>query len=370
MTQLYIGLMSGTSLDGLDIVVVDLSNHEPKIINQAFVPMPEALRSTLFNACNSATIEYSTLACLDNEIARLSAKAVDSVLSQSNINKENISAIGSHGQTIFHAPEGNHPTTLQIGDPNLIVELTGITTIADFRRRDVAAGGQGAPLVPAFHHAVFSSTQENRVILNIGGIANITILPKETSKEVIGFDTGPGNVLMDFWANEHINSKYDKSGSWASTGQVNTKLLEIMLQDDFFARRPPKSTGRETFNPQWLSRFLSTPQFSSVKTEDIQATLLELTALSISHAIQEYAKHTNRVITCGGGAYNAYLLKRIQASLNISIDSSSDHGIAPDWVEATAFAWLAKQTMEKRPGNLPSVTGAQRAVILGGIYYR
>jgi len=368
MQKLYIGLMSGTSLDGLDAVLVDFAKTTPQLLGQLSLSMPDDLRNKLLATCNASDINYSDFAYLDVEIARLSVSAIQELLAQTKINALDITAVGSHGQTIYHNPLGNHPTTLQIGDPNIISELTNITTVADFRRRDIAAQGQGAPLVPAFHQSIFHSSNEHRAILNIGGIANITALSRDPKEAITGFDTGPGNVLMDYWHYRHHSSRYDKDGAWAASGSINPELLEIMLNEPYFSAQPPKSTGREKFNMDWLNQRLQ--QTSNIDDADIQATLCELTAISITEAIKSWAAATEKVIVCGGGAYNTQLISRINNNLDIPIESSAKHGIAPDWVEAIAFAWLAKQTIEKTASNVPSVTGATHPVILGGIFHR
>jgi len=280
-----------------------------------------------------------------------------------------IIAIGSHGQTIRHRPPGSPEGTftLQIGDPNLIAELTGINTVADFRRRDMAAGGQGAPLVPAFHRAIFHSPNKNRVIVNIGGMANITWLPAQGP--VIGFDTGPGNVLMDTWIAEHLGKSYDQDGAWATSGQVCTTLLAELLAEPYFKMLAPKSTGRENFNRSWLEdhlrRLVSTPALG-----DIQATLLELSAITIADSIKGLDQIPKEVFVCGGGAYNTALMQRLARLMpQDSVASTAALGVDPQWIEAMAFAWLAQQTLNHRPGNLREVTGATREVILGGVYY-
>ena len=368
--MLYVGLMSGTSLDGIDAALVDFSNSTPSLIHALTAPMPEQLHSTLLTVCSAESIEYKTLAYLDVEIARLSAGAIKQLLQEAKVAHDNVTAIGSHGQTIFHYPEGDCPTTLQVGDPNVIAELTGITTVGDIRRRDVAAKGQGAPLVPALHQAVFSSDQENRIVLNIGGIANITHITKDNPDQIIGFDTGPGNGLMDYWRHKHFNDRYDNSGNWAASGNTISHLLEIMLMDGYLTKEPPKSTGREYFNAEWLHNLLQQTNTENCNAADIQATLCEFTATTIHDAIVKWGPDTDRVIVCGGGAYNAFLLSRLETLLNLPIEASTNYGIAPDWVEATAFAWFAKQTLDGRNSNLPSVTGATHPVILGGIYQK
>jgi anhydro-N-acetylmuramic acid kinase len=304
---------------------------------------------------------------MDCEIGELFAATAIELLDKSRLPASRITAIGSHGQTIYHQPPttGKHGYTQQIGDPNIIALRTGITTAADFRRKDMAAGGQGAPLVPAFHREVFCSAQKNRVIANIGGMANITVLP--IRGEVTGFDTGPGNVLLDAWIFRQLGKTYDAHGSWARQGKINTELLGHFLDDAFFKQPPPKSTGREHFNLHWLEQHIAAIT-ASIPVPDVQATLTALTARSIADAIHTHAPVTDEVFVCGGGAHNTFLMQLLHEYLRKPVSDTSALGIAPDWVEAAAFAWLAKQTLEGKPGNLPSVTGAKRAVVLGGIY--
>ncbi len=268
-----------------------------------------------------------------------------------------------------HYPHQPHRFTMQIGDPNTIAAETGITTVADFRRKDVALDGQGAPLVPAFHQHMLSSSQTNRVIANIGGIANITLMPHAYEGPVIGFDTGPGNVLMDAWINTHQKENHDQGGQWGAQGTVHVELLEHLLADDFFKLSPPKSTGREHFNLPWLQKHLQKVN-KKITPVDVQATLAELTARSIIAAVNQSLPH-GEILICGGGAHNHYLMSRLRelGKPSFTVDSTQKYGIDPDWVEAMAFAWLARQTLNRKPGNLPSVTGAKRAAILGGVYY-
>jgi anhydro-N-acetylmuramic acid kinase len=279
-----------------------------------------------------------------------------------------VRAIGSHGQTVRHEPDGDHPFSVQIGDPNVIAEITGITTIADFRRRDIAAGGQGAPLVPAFHAAVLRSSDEDRVALNIGGMANITVLPRDPAQAVTGFDTGPGNVLMDAWAARHLGTPLDSEGRWAGSAPRDEALLAVLLSDEYFQRQPPKSTGREHFNMTWLEARLA-QLGTAPEPAQVQASLAALTALSCAAAIQRYAPRTQQVLVCGGGVHNVTLLQQLTDALpGVRVASTQTQGLDPDWVEALAFAWLAQQTLAGKPGNLPSVTGARAPVVLGGIY--
>jgi anhydro-N-acetylmuramic acid kinase len=277
-----------------------------------------------------------------------------------------VKAIGSHGLTVRHQASGAYPFSLQIGDPNRIAHITGITTVADFRRRDVAAGGQGAPLVPVFHAAAFRSAEENRVVLNLGGIANITVLPADPASPVIGFDAGPGNGLLDFWMQRHKGQNYDTGGAWAARGRVIPDLLRALRDEPYFSLPPPKSTGKELFNPSWLGGKIR--DFAATEPVDVQATLAELTALSVAEAIGQYASETRRLLVCGGGTHNADLLGRLRLLVGCPVESTEKFGIAPDWVEAMAFAWLARQTLLGQPGNLMEVTGANTPVVLGGIY--
>lgn len=363
----YIGLMSGTSVDAIDAVLcnIDESSANPiQLLQSKSLPFPNLVQQQLHSISKA---EYThdpieEMALLDRELGELFAEAVDDLLKGSEYSKDDIIAIGSHGQTIRHRPDAYHPFTIQIGNPHSIAARTGITTVADFRTRDMVYGGQGAPLVPAFHQAIFHDPQQDRIIVNLGGIANITYLP--VKGEVLGYDTGPANTLMDQWITLHKNKSYDENGAWAQQGQVLPELLKELLSDPYFSQPYPKSTGREHFNLSWLQQF-SIDQF---KPQDVQATLLELTAQTVSQAI---LKHTTEatIILCGGGAYNPLLQQRLQSHLkNLKVQNSLDFGVAPDWVEAMAFAWLAHQCLNKQPGNLPAVTGAKQSAILGAIY--
>ena len=370
----YIGLMSGTSLDGIDAALVRFKNDQATVIETLCLPLVDNLKKEIKSLINPGDNEINRLMALDVQLAQAFSEAVNKLIKKANnlkLTKETIVAIGSHGQTIRHFPTAEHPATLQIADPNVIAEVTGITTVADFRRRDIAAGGQGAPLVPAFHEQLFCHTKKNRVILNLGGIANITILPADKNIPVTGFDTGPANTLLNHWIQQQQNKNYDDAGKWAESGQVNERFLEELLNDDYFKLTPPKSTGTEYFNAAWLTNKLS--KFSKLSNEDIQASLTALTAITVSDAINKHATKiasVDEVIVCGGGVHNECLLQKLSEGLpDIEINSSAEYGLDPDYIEATAFAWLAKQTMEHKVGNLPNVTGAKRAVVLGGVYY-
>lgn len=365
--EIYIGLMSGTSMDAIDAVVVNFSTALPELLATHKQPLNENLRSELLSLCKPGHDEINRMGKLDFQLGELFAEASINVLNKSGLDASDIRAIGSHGQTIRHHPKENYPFTLQIGDLNRIAEKTGITTIGDFRRRDLSKNGQGAPLVPAFHAKLFQHEKQNRVILNIGGIANITILPANNNHMIGGFDTGPGNILMDYWTQQHLGKSFDHNGEWAASGKVNLLLLENFLQDEYFQRQPPKSTGRELFNSEWVQQHLEKTG-GLITAADVQATLLELTAQSITQAIIDFASQTESVIVCGGGAYNITLMQRLKQLNKYSVQSSEDCGIAPEWIEAMAFAWLAQQTLLGKPGNLPAVTGATGPAILGGIY--
>lgn len=366
MMDKYIGLMSGTSMDAIDAVLVSFEASTPRLLAHHSLPLDDALRADLSSLQQSGKDELNRMAQLDIHMARLFAKAVMELLQQAGCQASEIIAIGSHGQTIRHIPAGDFPTSFQIGDPNLIAELTGITTVADFRRRDMAAGGQGAPLVPAFHNQVFRSNGINRVIVNIGGIANITILPAASGDPVIGFDTGPGNGLMDVWIHKQLDRNVDLNGKWAAQGKIIPDLLNRMLEDKYFTLPAPKSTGKEYFHLDWLENLVG----KKMPSEDVQATLCELTATSITNAIKQSAPGTDEIFVCGGGVYNQTLMQRLSDLLNpVKVGSTDELGLSPDWVEAICFAWLAKQTLHRQPSNLPSVTGANHNVVLGGIFW-
>jgi len=355
-------------MDAIDAVLVDFSSSKTNIINTASNPIGNNLKRLLLKLNLEPSITLSEIADADYRIAMLSADTVHHLITASNITTQEVIAIGSHGQTIYHQPKTNHPSSMQIGDPNLIAEHTQITTVADFRRRDIACGGEGAPLAPAFHHYFFRSKEEKRTIVNIGGMANITVLSTDLNTQVKGFDTGPGNVLMDYWCQLQKNKPYDNNGDWAASGETDKNLLKSLLDDPYYTAPPPKSTGRERFNGNWLKKKLQA--YSSVAPLDVQATLCELTAQSITDAIKLYAPQTQQMIICGGGAHNKTLMVKLNELSPYPVASSETFGIHPNWVEAVAFAWLAQQTLNHQPGNLPSVTGANHSTLLGGIYYK
>lgn len=372
MPDLYVGLISGTSMDAADAVLLDLSQADtPRIQATHAEPLPAGLRDELLPlAQKAAAVPAAEFGALDRRLGDWFAEAALALLDKAGVEPEAVRGIGSHGQTVHHAPDAAFPFSLQLGDPGLIAARTGIATVGHLRGADIAAGGQGAPLVPAFHHRVFRDPAENRAVLNLGGIANLTLLPAsdEDGDAVTGFDTGPGNALMDAWAAEHLDEPRDTDGRWAATGRVNEALLDRMLRDPYFRKSPPKSTGREYFHLTWLRERLD-ESGQSPAPADVQRTLCELAARGVAAALDEHGPGGERVLLCGGGAHNPLLRERLQALLAPRpVADTGDYGIAVDWVEAAAFAWLAMRTLAGLPGNLPSVTGAREAVVLGGIY--
>ncbi|MCW8948251.1 MAG: anhydro-N-acetylmuramic acid kinase [Sedimenticola sp.] len=365
--SLYIGLMSGTSMDGIDAVLVEFGSNTTKLRGHTFLAWDDQTRATLKQLALPGDNEIEILGVADIEVAKQFAQAVSQLLEQNGVDRKQIKAIGSHGQTIRHRPSARHPFTLQIGDPNQLAELTGITVTADFRRRDMAAGGQGAPLAPAFHAAILQDPSEDRVILNLGGIANITVLPANLQAGVIGFDTGPANTLMDAWITRCKQHTFDQDGAWAASGVIQPELLSSLFSESYFKQAAPKSTGPELFNLTWLEK--QCPTIANYNPADIQATLCALSVQSITQAIKRHAPDCSRVICCGGGTRNGFFMRQLQQELGqITVEDTTNYGIAPEQIEATAFAWLASRTLERLHGNLPSVTGATHPVILGGIY--
>ena len=360
MPGLYIGLMSGTSMDGIDAALLELGDT-PSVRALVHQPFPPQLRETLLALNSPGDNELHRSAQAANALSVGYAAIVKTLLAQTGATTQDIAAIGCHGQTVRHQPQSGYTTQLVNGA--LLAELTSISVVCDFRNRDIAAGGEGAPLVPAFHQAVFAAPQQARAIVNIGGIANISYLP--VNGEVTGFDCGPGNALMDAWVMKHRNQPYDAGGAWAESGRVLPELAQRLLAHDFFARRPPKSTGRETFNLEWVHDALS----GNERAEDVQATLCEVTAAGIAHALEKHCADALEIYVCGGGARNGALLAKMSALLpgrRIAITDSL--GITAEAVEAAAFAWLAARAMTRQPGNLPRVTGARGPRVLGAIY--
>jgi len=359
---MYVGIMSGTSLDGLDFALIEHGSHT-RLIATHYEPMPQKLKQDLLELCSTGPDELARAAITEQAWARLAGCGVLRLLQQAHVSAKAVRAIGSHGQTVRHEPQRGF--TIQIGNPALLAELTGICVVADFRRRDVAAGGQGAPLVPAFHEAIFGGTEHARAVLNIGGFSNLSLL--QPGQAARGFDCGPGNVLLDAWIQRNQGNAYDQNGTWAASGEVNTSLLQTFLNDPFFSTQGPKSTGRELFNLSWLDAHLT--DFPGLAAQDVQATLLELTAISICDALRKSQPDTRDVLVCGGGAHNVTLMRRLQAHLpDCQVGSTACFGIKPDWIEAMAFAWLAHCCLEGITANRPSVTGAQGLRVLGAIY--
>ena len=363
--RLFIGLMSGTSLDGIDCVIVDLAGDTPALITADCHALPDNLRHDVLTLCADKQAPLAELGRLDIELGRCFAEAAIKTLAAAGVVAQEIEAIGSHGQTVFHQPNSAAPFSLQLGDPNTIAERTGITTIADFRRRDMAAGGQGAPLAPLLHQHCCASQNKNRAIVNIGGIANITLLLANGAR--VAFDTGPGNVLMDHWVARHKSTHFDKNGEWAKGGSVDTALLAELMSEPYLALAAPKSTGRELFNGAWLEQRLASLK-QRPSPQDIQATLLEFTATTLSTALLAGMRQ-GEIYLCGGGAHNTALLKRIGKLMpGYYVGTTAEIGIDPDWLEAMAFAWMAQQTLDGVAVVTSPFTGAKKPVMLGGIY--
>ncbi len=357
--------MTGTSLDGVDAVLANLEKGKATVLAKMGVPFPANLRAELLALNTTGADELGRAALAGNHLSRLNASAVSDLLRQSGLPSADIRAIGCHGQTVRHRPDLGY--TIQIGNAALLAELSGIPVVADFRSRDVAAGGQGAPLVPAFHSKIFHSAGEDRTVLNLGGIANISYIPKQG--RVVGFDCGPGNCLLDLWCARHLGQPYDRNGDWAAAGTAHAALLNHLLSDPYFSAPFPKSTGRDLFNERWLDAKLATIA-PSLRPEDVQATLIELTAVSIARATRSCGA-VQALIVCGGGVHNRTLLRGLTESISPArVEASSLHGIDPDYVEALAFAWLAQRALNGEAGNLPAVTGADGSRVLGAIYAR
>lgn len=364
-SRLYIGLMSGTSVDGVDGVLARLSDGQPpQVLASASLPMPTELRQELLALNLSGEDELARGALAANALARLYAQAVSDLLREAGVTARDVAAIGAHGQTVRHRPDSGY--TVQLNAPALLAELSGIDVVADFRSRDVAAGGQGAPLVPPFHAAIFGAP-EGRAVLNLGGIANVTLL--EPGKSPRGFDTGPANVFLDGWCQRHLGAPYDADGRWAASGQVLAPLLELLIASEpWFALPPPKSTGRDLFNMQWLDSRLAEFDGPRPAPQDVQATLQRLTARTVANAIDAAAASTREVFVCGGGARNPGLMRELAYCLQRPVRATDALGVPAQQVEALAFAWLAQAFVARRPAGLPDVTGARGPRILGALY--
>ena len=365
MSELFLGMISGTSLDGVDAVLAEIGDTDFRIVDAATTAFPEPLHARIHSLVVTPQTSLRDFGALDVAVGRFFADCALTLISRAGLRPDEIAAVGSHGQTVFHEPNESEPFTLQIGDPNVIAAVTGITTTADFRRLDIALGGQGAPLVPAFHAWRFRASNEERVVVNIGGIANITVLAP--ARATTGFDTGPGNTLLDLWIRRCRNEPFDRDGRWAATGKVSDHLLASCLSEPFFVARPPKSTGRELFHSAWLERRLA--DVGTLADADVQATLAELTAATIAAAIRAELPKCGEVIVCGGGAHNTDLMQRLRRLTAVRVTTTDSHGVPPDWVEGAAFAWLARARLRGLAGNVPSVTGARREAVLGSVYW-
>jgi anhydro-N-acetylmuramic acid kinase len=363
--RLYLGLISGTSADAIDAALVAFDPAPRVVAARAFDYPAEVRERVLAMSRGSAETTLEALGELDVRVGLAFADAANALIAGCGVARDAIAAIGSHGQTVRHRPRNTPAFTMQIGDPTTIVERTGILTVADFRRRDVAAGGEGAPLAPAFHAAVLRAAGEARAVLNLGGIANLTLLPADPAAPVRGFDTGPANCLLDAWSARHLGCARDEGGTLARQGRIDEALLARLLDEPYFALPPPKSTGREEFDLDWLAARAPLPTAPA----DLLATLAELSARTIADALRASAPATRRVVACGGGVHNGLLMERIRAALGgIPLETSREHGIDPDFVEAALFAWLARECLAGRPGNLPAVSGARGPRVLGAIH--
>lgn len=363
-SDLYVGLISGTSVDGVDCALVQFDQDQPTLLCSHFKPSPDDLRQRVLQICCGEKLDLSTIGQIDTQVGRFFAEGVNELLAESGTKPKHVTAIGSHGQTFWHQPVGLFPFSMQLGDPNSIAFHTGITTVADFRRMDIVAGGQGAPLAPLLHRNVFQSAENSRAVANIGGISNLTCLP--TNGQCAAFDSGPGNVLMDYWIGKHQQRRYDENGQWAASGTVHAGLLDKLLDESYFSLNYPKSTGRELFNGEWLeSKLKVLPELAAA---DVQATLLALTAKTIATDLLK-AMTAEALYVCGGGAHNAALMDALRQELpGTDVLSSEVLGINPDWVEAIAFAWMARERMEGRAIDTKPFTGAIEPVMLGGVY--
>ena len=362
---LFLGLISGTSADGIDAALVDFSEAAPRMLRARTYPLPDSLRELVLRVSQAdARVDLDELGELDTRLGQAFAEAAQALLEEAGVDAEKVRAIGSHGQTLRHRPLGAAPFTLQLGDANVIAEATGIDTVADFRRRDVAAGGQGAPLVPAFHAATLTDAGEDRAVLNLGGIANLTLLPVHGA--VRGFDTGPANGLMDAWCLRHRGHPFDRGGAFAAIGRSEEMLLARLLAEPWLSLPPPKSTGRDLFHLDWLQKRIGA---AAITPADVQATLARFTARTVADALRAELPTCARLLVCGGGVHNAVLLRELAALLpGVLVESTAENGLDPDFVEAMAFAWLAREFLAGRPGNLASVTGARGPRVLGALF--
>ncbi len=363
--QYFVGLLSGTSVDGIDAALVQFEDHQAHLVCSHLEPFDPELRKQIMALFTPSDHQIDAMGELDVILGHKFSDAAEALLTKAGVTSDQVLAIGSHGQTIRHRPLLKHPFTLQIGDANIIAERTGINVVADFRRRDIANGGQGAPLAPAFHLHFLHCTKEDRVVVNLGGIANITYLPKDY-KSLLAFDTGPANGLMDEWIQSHKKLPFDHNGQWAESGQANQALIQGWLEDPYFALPPPKSTGKEHFHLSWLTQ---QPLVAKLSAEDVQASLLRLSALTISAAVETYCSRESTIILCGGGSKNQALVNTLTDALSPQkVAISSEYGIDPDWMEAMAFAWLAKRHLDQEATDLQPFTGSRKPAQLGVFY--
>jgi len=359
MSELYIGVMSGTSLDGVDIALCEIDSTSCRLISSLEYPFDKELKKEILKVVD-ATTTLEQIGTIDSKLGILFSDAINALIKKQDIDAKEIKAIGLHGQTLWHEPDGDFPFSMQLGCPNILSAKTSIQVVADFRSMDIANGGQGAPFAPAFHQFMFASLEKNIAVLNLGGMSNITIV----GEKLKGWDTGCANVLLDLWTSIHTGKSYDKDGEFARSGKLNRELLAAMLDDEYFKKSPPKSTGREYFNQKWLAKYLC--MFKSIKNEDIQRTLLELTAQIVANDIKK--TDINLLITCGGGTKNIFLMERLKELCEVDVVVSDEHGVSSDFMEAMTFAWLAYKRVHRQEVKLSFVTGAKKDSILGGIY--
>lgn len=360
LTERYIGIMSGTSMDGVDVALCTINAERCKLVSVLEYPFDPQLKEEILLMINSETT-LKQVGELNHRLGQLFGEAVNALLEQEKIDPERVKAIGSHGQTLWHAPGGKFPFSMQLGDASVIATMSGIDVVSDFRSKDIALGGEGAPFAPVFHQFLFNSSDKKRGVLNIGGMANLTVL----GDELTGFDTGPGNVLMDLWVHKHQQLRFDRDGKWAKEGKADQSLLEEFLHEPYFKKEAPKSTGRELFNLHWLGKVLRSHR--AVSTENVQATLLELTVQSIVAEVKKY--EIEELMVCGGGVNNAYLMERLAQELDdVEVSATDDHGVSSEHMEAMIFAWLAYKRIHREPVELKAVTGATNNGILGGVY--
>ena len=364
MAEIYVGLMSGTSVDSVDCATLDLSSEEVRVLSCKNFEIPKDLKKDIIQSSQSEKIEQELIDDLDFRMAEVLVESAKEIISDSNIEVKDIKAIGSHGQTIKHEPRSETPYTLQIGDPQKISNDLNITTVGNYRHDDIEAGGEGAPLTPVFHNTVFGSDGKKKVIVNIGGITNITAL---NYSELIGFDTGPGNCLMDCWSRIHNVGNYDDRGSWASSGTINQSLLGVMMEDEYFSRKYPKSTGPDYFSHEWIQKNLLKLS-KEIPAEDVQATLVQVTVVSLIESINSLNLSEDNIYLCGGGVHNDFLCGEINKQSKKRVSTTFELGIDPDYVEAICFGWLAKQRIENKSFNLSEITGSKGEVYLGRIY--